>query len=107
MSPSQELKARLRPLLHAGTAQDWRVRLHRAISWLERSEREGEDLDARFVFQWIALNAVYARDFVDATERERWDVVRLAKATKVVSVAPSTARELTRSPDQSVTPRRR
>lgn len=71
MSPSQELKARLRPLLHAGTAQDWRVRLHRAISWLERSEREGEDLDARFVFQWIALNAVYARDFVDATERER------------------------------------
>ena len=40
-----------------------RVRLHRAISWLARSEAEGSDDDARFVFQWIAFNAVYAREF--------------------------------------------
>ena len=47
------------------------MRIHRAISWLARSEQEVEDADARFIFQWIALNAVYAQAFVDTTERER------------------------------------
>lgn len=40
-----------------------RVRLHRAISWLARAEREGGDPDAQFVFLWIAFNAVYAKAF--------------------------------------------
>ena len=31
-----------------------RVRLHRAISWLNRAEQEDEDTDARFLFLWIA-----------------------------------------------------
>lgn len=47
------------------------MRIHRAISWLARSEQETDDADARFIFQWIALNAVYAQAFVDVTERER------------------------------------
>ncbi len=49
-----------------------RLRIHRAISWLSRSEQEAGDPDARFVFQWIALNAAYAREFSrDETERDR------------------------------------
>lgn len=40
-----------------------RVRLHRAISWLKRAETEVQDMDARFVFLWIAFNAAYAREF--------------------------------------------
>lgn len=40
-----------------------RVRVHRAISWLERAEQAGEDPDARFVFLWIAFNAAYASEF--------------------------------------------
>ena len=49
-----------------------RLRVHRALSWLIRSEQEVDDQDARFIFQWIALNAAYAREFGrEETERER------------------------------------
>jgi hypothetical protein len=37
------------------------IRVHRALSWLERAEAE-QDLDSRFVFLWIAFNAAYATD---------------------------------------------
>jgi hypothetical protein len=36
------------------------LRVHRAISWIGRSERCAEDDDARFIFLWIAFNAAYA-----------------------------------------------
>jgi hypothetical protein len=67
----------LREKLHLASQQSdtpeiWRVRLHRAISWLARAEREADDPDARFIFQWIALNAAYASEFGRAeSERER------------------------------------
>ncbi|HEL4266185.1 TPA: hypothetical protein UM524_000931 [Stenotrophomonas maltophilia] len=49
-----------------------RVRLHRAISWLNRAEQEDEDTDARFLFLWIALNAAYAKEFgFENAEREQ------------------------------------
>lgn len=49
-----------------------RVRLHRAISWLNRAEQEDEDTDARFLFLWIALNAAYAQEFgFENAEREQ------------------------------------
>lgn len=49
-----------------------RVRLHRALSWLGRSEREDKDPDAAFLFLWIAFNAAYAREFgEDESERRR------------------------------------
>lgn len=35
------------------------LRVHRALSWLDRSEQWRKDLDARFVFLWNAFNAVY------------------------------------------------
>ena len=48
------------------------MRIHRALSWLIRSEQEVDDQDARFIFQWIALNAAYAREFGrEETERDR------------------------------------
>jgi len=40
------------------------LRVYRAISWLKRSEREKEDPDAAFLFQWISFNACYADDEV-------------------------------------------
>lgn len=48
------------------------LRLHRALSWLERAEAELDDPDARFLFLWIGFNAAYAeeRDFADQAERE-------------------------------------
>ena len=44
------------------------LRVHRALSWLDRAERSSDDLDARFIFLWIAFNAAYANEIGD---RER------------------------------------
>lgn len=41
------------------------IRIHRALSWLKRSEKEQDDPDAQFIFLWIALNAAYATEFGD------------------------------------------
>ncbi len=38
------------------------LRIHRALSWIGRAEREDDDDDAAFIFYWIAFNAVYAED---------------------------------------------
>ncbi len=46
-----------------------RLRTHRALSWLERAGKEQKDVDARFLFLWIAFNAAYAREIF---ERDRF-----------------------------------
>lgn len=46
-----------------GQPEPLRVRIHRAISWLVRAERETDDPDARYIFLWIAFNAAYASEF--------------------------------------------
>ena len=38
------------------------LRIHRALSWIGRAEREAGDDDAAFIFYWIAFNAIYAED---------------------------------------------
>ena len=38
------------------------LRIHRALNWIGRSEKEAEDDDAAFIFYWIVFNAVYAED---------------------------------------------
>ncbi len=43
------------------------LRVHRALSWLDRAERADEDQDARFVFLWIDFNAAYANELHDRT----------------------------------------
>jgi len=39
------------------------LRIHRALSWLDKAERCEDDLDAQFIFLWIAFNAAYANEF--------------------------------------------
>ncbi|MBT8073751.1 MAG: hypothetical protein HKP21_08590, partial [Xanthomonadales bacterium] len=46
------------------------VRVHRALSWLDRAEQETGDDDARFIFLWVAFNAAYSQDIAD---RQRFD----------------------------------
>ncbi len=36
------------------------LRVHRAISWIGRAQKESDDPDAAFLFHWIAFNAAYA-----------------------------------------------
>ena len=38
------------------------LRIHRALSWIGRAEKEADDDDAAFIFYWIAFNAIYAED---------------------------------------------
>jgi len=38
------------------------LRVHRALSWLERSEQCIDDFDARFIFLWISFNAAYSNE---------------------------------------------
>lgn len=45
---------------------DLRLRLHRAISWIEKAQDSGDDLDIKFISLWIAFNAAYARDLTSA-----------------------------------------
>jgi hypothetical protein len=57
----------------AGFPETMGLRVHRAISWIGRSEGCGDDDDARFIFLWIAFNAAYAdeREFQGAAPGER------------------------------------
>lgn len=41
------------------------IRIHRSLSWLQRSEQESEDKDAQFIFLWIAFNSAYASEIHD------------------------------------------
>lgn len=70
-SPADNLKERHRAIRDSHP-EALRLRIHRALSWLMRSEQVPDDPDTRFVLQWIALNAAYAREFGrDETERDR------------------------------------
>lgn len=40
--------------------QDLNLRVHRALSWLQRAEQAGDDLDIRFMCLWVGFNAAYA-----------------------------------------------
>ncbi|MDG1416425.1 MAG: HEPN domain-containing protein [Maricaulis sp.] len=44
------------------------LRVHRAISWLGRAEKEvaNGDLDAAFIFYWVTFNAAYAGELIDS-----------------------------------------
>ncbi|MBL4941613.1 MAG: hypothetical protein JKY81_08110 [Colwellia sp.] len=45
-----------------GFSESLSLRVHRALSWLDKSEQCGDDKDSQFIFLWIAFNAAYAQD---------------------------------------------
>ncbi|MDA0696744.1 MAG: HEPN domain-containing protein [Proteobacteria bacterium] len=44
--------------------EDFRLRIHRSLSWLQQAEQaqRAQDFDSQFIFLWIAFNAAYAKD---------------------------------------------
>ena len=58
------LKQRHR-LVRDGHPTSLTLRIHRALSWLNRAE-QAEDVDGRFIFLWIAFNAAYAQELDDS-----------------------------------------
>ena len=65
----EQLKQRQRAQRDA-YPDDFGLRVHRALSWLQRSE-QCEDMDGRFIFLWIAFNAAYAQNFYIEGSQER------------------------------------
>lgn len=45
--------------------------MHRALSWLDRAEREVEDHDTRFIPLWIGFNSAYASEIGEDYVAER------------------------------------
>ena len=64
-----ELDAKRESFFPSDDESDLGLRMRRAISWLERAEREKDDPDAAFIFYWISFNAAYAAD-IDFAESE-------------------------------------
>jgi hypothetical protein len=51
--------------VRAGHSTGLTLRIHRALSWLNRAEQT-EDVDGKFIFLWIAFNAAYAQELDDS-----------------------------------------
>ena len=61
------LKQQHRELRH-GFEEAFSIRMHRALSWLDRAEKESEDPDAGFIFYWVSFNANYSMEQEDARD---------------------------------------
>ena len=64
------LKAKQREI-RSGFPEQLGLRIHRAISWLGRSEQETDDYDLRFILLWVGFNAAYAHDVGTEVNGER------------------------------------
>ncbi|TLS78464.1 hypothetical protein FE236_01020 [Mariprofundus erugo] len=72
MTPEQ-LKS-IQRKLRDGFPEDMSLRVHRAISWLQRAAAEKDDHDVAFILLWVAFNACYADDeggFSSSRERDK------------------------------------
>lgn len=56
--------------LRANFPQPLTLRVHRALSWLNRAEAERNDPDVRFILLWVGFNAAYAGDLGQALGHE-------------------------------------
>ena len=65
-----ELKTKQRTL-RAGFPIELALRVHRALSWLGRSEAETDDCDVQFILLWIGFNAAYAQGVSSSPDGER------------------------------------
>lgn len=63
-----DLSRRHQALIAQGRT-DFTLRMHRALSWLQRAEDAGDDDDVAFICLWIAFNAAYAQELPGYTEK--------------------------------------
>lgn len=71
----KRLKARQRAE-RAGHPPNLALRVHRALSWLDRAEQAYDDVDGQFIFLWIAFNAAYATDIDERYRAGELDTFR-------------------------------
>ena len=72
--------------------EEFSLRIHRGLSWVQRAEKELEDPDASFIFYWIAFNSIYADiDAKEAPEKSKFNnffnqILKLDDGKKVYSL---------------------
>ena len=64
MANYEELKSRHREERHT-YSENLSVRIHRALSWLNRANKCRGDADGQVIVLWIAFNAAYANNIND------------------------------------------
>jgi len=64
---STRLKRKLKE--NESLTEDFRIRLHRAISWLGCAEKQDSELDFKFLSLWISFNSCYAIDLKEKNQR--------------------------------------
>ena len=88
----KNLKAKQRAI-RSSFPEDLGLRIHRALSWLEKAEYEAGkgDEDGAFIFLWIAFNAAYAGDLSGgealserASFREYFKLLQVADRTREI-----------------------
>ena len=57
--------------IRSGFPEPLGLRVHRALSWLGRAEKEAEDGDVRFILLWVGFNSAYANDLAFDFSNER------------------------------------
>ena len=87
-----ELRARFGPLADEGKAANnpYTLRIERALRWMERSEKGQDadpDPDARFIFAWIAFNALYQEEIKNNSEHSEQMSMK-AFLEKVIDLKP-------------------
>ena len=94
-----ELKTRQRALRESWPP-DFSLRIHRAISWIGRAEREREDHAAGFLFLWIAFNAAYGGERFETGERDAFGMF-FRRLDRLDEAGDSTASSVHGSRDRS------
>ncbi len=51
------------------------LRVHRAVTWIRRAEQARDD-DGKFLFLWIAFDAICAEDRADGGQVQAWEIRR-------------------------------
>jgi len=74
MLTPDELKTKQREIRHTFPA-NLGLRVHRAISWLQRAYSEKDDPDVAFILLWVAFNASYTENegFASGNEKDLLD----------------------------------
>ena len=86
MGNYEQLKKRQRAE-RAGWPENLGLRVHRALSWLDRAEQfeKQGDVDGEFIFLWIAFNAAYATE-IDERYRTSAQVTSRAFLRRLVEL---------------------
>lgn len=64
-------------------SDEFKIRIHRSISWLACAEKQSTDADLKFLSLWIAFNSCYAMDLTEKNQKSEREKFRKFIATLV------------------------